>query len=67
MKDAGVCHRHVEGECEEDDNCSLIHSKLPYLWQYKLKDQDTWTKNFSIQQMKTIEQQFCDPACELAK
>lgn len=60
LKDEAICLPYLNGTCEEDNDCSLLHSKfrLPYEWQYK-KTSEAW-KTFPKELNKKIEKKFCE-------
>ena len=63
QKETALCIDFLNGDCGSNKRCTLKHNphKTPYLWQYKLSSEASWT-DYGKKSNENIERSFCNPS-----
>ena len=61
MKDE-ICRWNIKGKCRNGKRCFLVHSDVPFMWQYCLDGK--WMK---FKDNQKIEEDFCKPGSKVVQ
>ena len=56
-----ICTFNLRGRCAFNDKCNMLHTDLPYQWQFEDDDDEGVWMSFSYKNNKEIEELFCQP------